>query len=493
MIEKVAFFRFSSTISALEQYRVFGPLTKAGIQILEGIKDSCVDQEVIRESDLVLFQRDFSSHFDWYKTVVNHARESGKPIILDLDDDLFALPSDHPDRISTYYASGLPALLHAILNVDGITVTTQPLKETVQNLNPNVWVLPNYFDDQLWDFNPQKPKFHGEPVTIFYMGTETHRPDLASISKPLFQLADFFGPAIKFYFYGIEPPSGLEELTQVTHQPVQTFNYEMFVSCMSQIQADIAIAPLCDNAFNRSKSAIKFFEYTAMGIPSVYADLPPYSSIIRDGYNGLLAQTPDQWYEKIRLLIEKPELRQMIIQNAQESIKTQWLMSNHSSEWLETYNKIDNFVRMAQVDRDHILDSLEMVVTQQKEIRDRQELINSLNDKISTQSSQLGVLEAETTSLETEKAALEAKMTSLETDKAALEDKMTSLETEKAALEAEKTSLEEIIFDLQHKLEDKEHQIDELENTISKILLSKSWRITRPFRKLFWRSKGRLD
>ena len=442
MIKKVAFFRFSSIISALEQYRVFGPLTKAGIQILEGIKDSRVDQEVIRESDLVLFQRDFSSHFDWYKTAVNHARESGKPIILDLDDDLFALPPDHPDRISTYYASGLPALLHAILNVDGITVTTEPLKESVQNLNPNVWVLPNYFDDQLWDFHPQKPNLHDEPVTIFYMGTATHRPDLDSISKPLFQLADLFGPAIKFYFYGIEPPSGLEELTQVTHQPVQTFNYEMFVSCMSQIQADIAIAPLCDNAFNRSKSAIKFFEYTAMGIPSVYADLPPYSSIIRDGYNGLLAQTPDQWYEKIRLLIEKPELRQMIIQNAQESIKTQWLMSNHSSEWLETYNKINNYSRKAQVDRDHILDSLEMVVTQQKEIRDQQQLINSLNEKTLTQSWQL------------------------------------------KTLEEAKTSLEEGVINLERELVDKQSEIHELENSISNILLSKSWTITRPLRKL---------
>ena len=187
----------------------------------------------------------------------------------------------------------------------------------------------------------------------------------------------------------------------------------MFVSYISQIQADIAIAPLCDNSFNRSKSAIKFFEYTAMGIPSVYAGLPPYSSIIRDGYNGLLAQTPNQWNEKIRLLIENPELRQMIIQNAQESIKTQWLMSNHSSEWLETYNKIDNFVRMGQVDRDHILDSLEMVVTQQKEIRDRQELINSLNDKISTQSWQMGTLEKAKTSLEKKNVSLEAEKAAL--------------------------------------------------------------------------------
>jgi len=117
-------------------------------------------------------------------------------------------------------------------------------------------------------------------------------------------------------------------------------------------------------------------------------------------------------------------------------------MSNHSSEWLETYNKINNYSRKAQVDRDHILDSLEMVVTQQKEIRDQQQLINSLNEKTLTQSWQMRILE-------------EAK-----------------------------TSLEERVIDLEHELVDKQSEIHELENSISNILLSKSWTITRPLRKL---------
>lgn len=465
MIKKVAFFRSSTTISALEYYRVFGPLAKGRIKILEGIKNGSVDQEVINESDLVLFQRDFASHFDIYKEVVNLTREAGKPVVLDLDDDLFALPPDHPDRISTYYASGLPTLLHAILNVDGVTVTTEPLKEVVRNLNPNVWILPNYFDDQLWEFRPEKTKSPGDPVTIFYMGTETHRPDLHLISPPLFQLAKAFGPAITFYFYGIEPPRGLEELTQVTHQPVQTFNYESFATHMSNIQADLAIAPLCDNRFNQSKSAIKFFEYTAMGIPGVYADLPPYSSIIRDGYTGLLAQTPEKWYEKIQLLIENPELRQGLIKNAQKCVKTQWLMGDHSSEWLDAYKNISVSARKDHVNRRRILDSLEMVITQQKEIRDRQELINSLNEKTSTQSWQLSVLEEE---------------------KDSLQKKYVSLETEK-------TYLEKCILDFEHKLAVKQHEIDEIENSLRKLLLSRSWTITRPLRKLFWRSEGRFE
>lgn len=462
MIQKIAFYSFSVGISALEHYRIFNPLKYAAIQVLSGINEQGVNLSIIQDCDLVLFQREFSTHFDAYKSVINKARDLGKPVVLDLDDNLLALPTDHPDRISTYYASGLPAFLHALLNVDGVTVTTEPLKKAVQKLNPNVWVLPNYFDDQLWDFRLPQPNSLDDPVRILYMGTASHRPDLNSISKPLFQITESLGEAIEFYFYGIEPPSGLEELTKVTYQPVQTFNYEIFASYMGQIQADIAIAPLCDNMFNRSKSAIKFFEYTAMGIPGVFADISPYSTVINDGYNGLLARTPEQWYEKVRLLIDNSNLRQQIIQNAQKSVKTKWLIKKHASEWLDAYNRISQSVREAQVDRNHILDSLEMVVTQQKEIRDKQELINALNDKTSTQLWQLGVLKEE----------IKEKNKIIEFNRHAQEELINKVE------------------DLEHKLVDYQHEIDELERTISKIYLSKSWTITRPIRKLLGGSKG---
>jgi len=471
LIQKIAFYSYSVGISALEHYRIFNPLKYADIQVHSGVNEQGIDLSIIQDCDLVLFQRDFSTHFDAYKSVINKAREVGKPVVMDLDDDLLALPTDHPDRISTYYASGLPAFLHALLDVDGVTVTTEPLKKAVQKLNPNVWVLPNYIDDQLWDFRLLRSSSPGDPVRIFYMGTASHRPDLESISKPLFQLAESFGAEIEFHFYGIEPPTGLEKLTQVTHQPVQTFNYEMFVSCMGQIQADIAIAPLCDNSFNRSKSAIKFFEYSAMGIPGVYADLPPYSDIINEGCEGLLAQSEEQWYEKIKELINNPELRQRILLSSQESIRANWLISTHAHEWLEAYSQIKAASAKPTVNRNDLLDSLEQVITQQKEIRDKQDQINELNNKTATQSWQIDVLEEQKAAANEEICKLNLRVDRMIGD----------LQYPNSKIEA-----------LNQQLAAKQLKIDELEITISKIMLSKSWTITRPMRKITNAIKGRL-
>ena len=151
-IDRIAFFTYSQDVSALEQYRIVSPLTQAGIDIVPGIRDGKLLLESINEAPLVLFQRDFSRSFSDYLQVLEHAHFMGKPVVLDLDDHLIALPKDHPDRISGYYADGLVSLLHALINVDAITVTTHTLREALLPYNPNIYVLPNYVDNELWHF-----------------------------------------------------------------------------------------------------------------------------------------------------------------------------------------------------------------------------------------------------------------------------------------------------------------------------------------------------
>ena len=77
MVKKIAFYSFSVGISALEYYRIYNPLKYADIQVLNGINEQRVDLDIIHDCDLVLFQREFSSHFEVYKSVMNKARELG--------------------------------------------------------------------------------------------------------------------------------------------------------------------------------------------------------------------------------------------------------------------------------------------------------------------------------------------------------------------------------------------------------------------------------
>lgn len=339
-IERVIFFTHSKTLSALEQFRVYGPLTHAGVEILNGVDGDQLNLEAINNAQLVLFQRDFSGPFIDYQKVIQRARELGKPVVLDLDDHLLALPPDHPDRVSTYYASGLAALLYAILDADAITVTTPVLKQAIEPYNPNVYVLPNLLDDAIWTFQQPKIVVDKESIKILFMGTPTHKPDLEMVVEPLVNLAHRYGDQISFIFYGLELPGQLGELETAQYLPVKTYDYKPFVSDLQQIEADIAIAPLADNLFNRCKSPIKFFEYSAMGLPGVYSKLEPYEQVVDEGVDGFLADKPNEWEDKISLLIENAFIRNDIARKAQEKVRKNWMIHDHAHLWLDSYSVI---------------------------------------------------------------------------------------------------------------------------------------------------------
>jgi glycosyltransferase involved in cell wall biosynthesis len=72
---------------------------------------------------------------------------------------------------------------------------------------------------------------------------------------------------------------------------------------------DIGIMPLPDNEWTRGKGGYKLLQYMAVGIPCVASPVGINKELIRDGENGFLATTEKEWYEKISLLIENPELR----------------------------------------------------------------------------------------------------------------------------------------------------------------------------------------
>jgi glycosyltransferase involved in cell wall biosynthesis len=100
--------------------------------------------------------------------------------------------------------------------------------------------------------------------------------------------------------------------------PQERFIYSPWVKAdghgyrMATLNADIAIAPLTDTVFNHNKSCVKFYEYAALGIPTVASDVAPYSDEMKDGVTGLLFKTPDQFISIISSLIEDPQKRKKI-------------------------------------------------------------------------------------------------------------------------------------------------------------------------------------
>jgi glycosyltransferase involved in cell wall biosynthesis len=76
---------------------------------------------------------------------------------------------------------------------------------------------------------------------------------------------------------------------------------------------DIGLLPLIQKTrFNRAKSPTKLFEYMAMAKPTVSSNIGEAGRIIKDGVNGFLADTPQEFLKKLKILIDDPGLRQAL-------------------------------------------------------------------------------------------------------------------------------------------------------------------------------------
>ena len=229
-------------------------------------------------------------------------------------------------------------LLQTLIEANLVSVSTTKLRDELAKYNSNVKVLPNYFDDNLWQFSPPLRKSSSrEMLTIGYMGTPSHQRDLEYITPVLLELSRRYPKSLRFRFWGAPPPQAIRSFIQVQFTPWYSNSHKDFVEYFQTQAADIFIAPLEDNLFNRCKSPLKFFEYSALGAPGVYSRLNCYEEFVTDGYDGLLATSLDDWTNCLVRLIENDELRYQLADNAQNTIRENWLLSKNAFRWEETY------------------------------------------------------------------------------------------------------------------------------------------------------------
>jgi glycosyltransferase involved in cell wall biosynthesis len=318
--------------------RVTGPAMLAGWPVIQGNQDKAVDLEPVSRADIVVIQRDFPRYWADYERVVARARAEGRPVVYDTDDLLVDMPPDHSHQGD--YDWILVQMARAIVAADAVIASSEPLAAYLRSLNPNTWTVPNYLNDQIWQLRtPAPPSEANFPLVIGYMGGNTHQADMQSVAPALLSVLSRYRGRVTMRLWGGRPPESLLASPWVEWVPLNELSYPQFARIFMQQTCDLFVAPLQDNRFNRAKSAVKFLEYSALGLPGVYSRLPAYEGVIEHGRNGFLAYSLEEWEQRLIDLIEAPELRYRMGLKAQETVCRGWLLSQHAREWAETYRQ----------------------------------------------------------------------------------------------------------------------------------------------------------
>lgn len=263
-----------------------------------------------RDADAIVFQRVETRH----ALAAFYALKDqfpNKPILAEIDDDIFDVAPYNPASISLAPGSHLTQLaVDQFRNSDGIIVSTPYLKDVYSELNQNIYVVPNSIDVQKWDNAPRKKK---PGIRIGWIGSGSHSKDLELLDKVFpaileknkdakFVIASYFQDDLEAL------PSFLRNRKGVTIDNKWTPILK-YPARLAGLDFDIALAPLVDNKFNRGKSNLRWLEYSALGIPCVASNVEHFSNTIKDGIDGFLAQNPEEFVRKIQHLVDNSKLR----------------------------------------------------------------------------------------------------------------------------------------------------------------------------------------
>ena len=220
----------------------------------------------------------------------------------------------------TYDATGYAEFV----GCHAIQTSTEPLAEILRQYNPHVLVFRNELR-----VLPKKRDYSTEsgPVTLFF-GALNRGADWREIMPALNEVLRAQGDKVRVcvlydrsFFDALETPH--KELLG-TEFPYGYAPYEVYTDALHR--SDIALLPLRDTEFNRTKSDLKFIESAGHGAVAL-ASPTVYAKTLRDGETGFLYTDARSFRQQLAILIEKPTLRRRIAEAAYKYVRENRLLS----------------------------------------------------------------------------------------------------------------------------------------------------------------------
>ena len=226
------------------------------------------------------------------------------------------------------------SLLEGMREVDMVTTTTGKLADYAKKYNKNVKILPNCIDHSMWwKLNMRENK----QLRVGWSGGVSHYEDWYAIRKPLNELMrefDFKLIMVGSHYGGLIEEDNKDRVEIHPWLPFKGHSYRMM--CLG---LDIAIVPLANLPFNKNKSPIKWFEMSAMGVPSVVSDISPYKEVIEEE-TALGYRTPKQFHKALKTLLTKSKLRKKMGYNARKWVEKNRDAKECATMWIDAYKEL---------------------------------------------------------------------------------------------------------------------------------------------------------
>ena len=261
--------------------------------------------------------------FEFLYTIVN------KKIIYDIDDLVFMAPASKANKfIAKLKGKNKPQFL--MRKAKHIITCTPFLTEYAQKYNSNVTDISSTINTET--YIPKVEYEKSGKLTLGWSGSH-------STVKYLYLLRDVLIEVNKTTPFKLVVIGSKDFQIEGLEINCLEWNLDSEVKDLQQI--DIGLYPLpMDQQWVLGKSGLKALQYMALGIPTIATAIGANYRVIEDGKSGFLASTPEEWKERIILLLSNTSLRKSLGENGRIHVEKHYSIIANQDTYLSILRKV---------------------------------------------------------------------------------------------------------------------------------------------------------
>ena len=273
--------------------------------------DNPIDKRLIEWADYMVFPVIFSP-MEYIIKAVNSVK-SDIIFVMDIDINYFELPikSLNASKITEKHKRNL---LGNISQMDIVIGVSTPLLKAIDELLIKQYTSHNvklaYFPNLISHIGTQEieaiKRNERDRVRIGIIANPSEYYNILLLKNTFESIYNKYSDKCEIVIFGWDGKSNdnkelLENLNIIFEKSVSFLNYYTNVN---NLTFDFVLLPLENIPYNNQKSFVKYLEMSTFGIPIIASKILPNIEVIDDGETGMLANTEQEWIDKISKLIK---------------------------------------------------------------------------------------------------------------------------------------------------------------------------------------------
>ncbi len=263
---------------------------------------------------------------------IDKAKYFNKKVFFDIDDlvintkytNTIPFVKNMNEEEKNTYDDGVIRMEKTLKKCDYIITTTEALARELKSYKKEVYINRNVASERMVELSLdaiKENKKREDEIEIGYLsGSITHNPDFDLIKDSLLKIMDEYKNVyLRLVGYLDIPDEFSKYKNRIRMSPFT--DWQDLPKIIANL--DINLAPIEESIFNEAKSENKWTEAALCKVVTVASDFGAFHIKIKNKETGLLCKKQNEWYKSLKYLIENPNERKRIAENAhKEVIKT---------------------------------------------------------------------------------------------------------------------------------------------------------------------------